>query len=142
MRAGDYGEMLLGVARQLCDELRDQDDPLPSGLAGLLTPPRGGLEISHDLDAGDREVVENLRGALAEIAIALWPDQEEPSVASAVAALDGAESVIGAELLRGNPQQLPRLMPSFVFLVALQVAGQDRAFELSQRVTELIEEAA
>jgi hypothetical protein len=45
------------------------------------------------------------------------------------------------ELMRGNSAQLPTLMPSFVFLVALVVVDQDRALELSARTAELIEGA-
>jgi hypothetical protein len=44
------------------------------------------------------------------------------------------------ELLSGNAAQLPQLLPSFVFLVALPIVDQDRALELSRRTSELIEE--
>ena len=43
------------------------------------------------------------------------------------------------ELVSGNAAQLPALMPSFVFLVALPVVDQDRALELSRRTSELID---
>jgi hypothetical protein len=55
------------------------------------------------------------------------------------AALDGAESVIRGELLFGNADRLPALMPGFVFLVVLPVVDQDRALELSRRTEELIQ---
>jgi hypothetical protein len=45
------------------------------------------------------------------------------------------------ELVRGNAGELPALMPSFVFMVALQVVDQDRALELSQHTSRLIERA-
>ena len=45
------------------------------------------------------------------------------------------------ELVSGNAAQLPALMPSFVFLVALPVVDQDRALELSRRTERLVEGA-
>ncbi len=45
------------------------------------------------------------------------------------------------ELVMGNADRLPALMPSFVFLVVLPVVGQDRAFELSKRTSTLLEAA-
>jgi hypothetical protein len=141
VRAGNYGEMLLEVARRLCEELSGPPAPTAPNGEGPLPPP-SSFGISHGLDAEDRKVVESLRSALSEIALALCPTSGEASPESAVAALDGIESVVAAELLRGNPEQLPKLMPSFVFLVALQVGGQDRALELCIRAAELIDEIA
>jgi hypothetical protein len=43
------------------------------------------------------------------------------------------------ELMRGRSEQLPALMPSFVFLVALPIVHQDRAFALSEQTFELLE---
>ena len=141
MSAGDYGEMLLKVAARLCEELGDPPDQSTSEVPDFAALPLSELGLSYGLDAEDRKIVESLRGALMKIAMALCPSPGEPAVAGVLASLDGAESMMGVELLRGHPEQLPKLMPGFVFLVALQVAGQDRALELSRRASELIEEA-
>lgn len=133
--------MLLEVAGRLCDELGDPPVPPTPAVEVLAAPPLVDLGLSHELDAEDGQVVESLRGALATIALALCPSPGEPAMAGVLASLDGAESVMRVELLRGNPEQLPKLMPGFVFLVALQVAGEDRALELSRRASELIAEA-
>jgi len=87
-------------------------------------------------------LVTRMRRALARVAAAL--DGEGPKGASECAigaALDGAEMVMRGELVRGNAAQLPALMPSFVFLVALPLVDQDRALELSQRSAQLVEKA-
>ena len=55
------------------------------------------------------------------------------------AALDGAEMVMRGELVSGNAGQLPALMPSFVFLVALPVVTEDEALDLSKRMARLVE---
>lgn len=92
------------------------------------------------LDAQDEALVARLREALAGIASTLSADTEEPAVRGIETALDGAEFVIRGELAGGNGERVLRLMPSFVFLVALSVADQDRALELSRRTAELIKE--
>lgn len=45
------------------------------------------------------------------------------------------------ELARGNANQLPALMPSFVFLVTLPIVEQDEALNLSRRASELLDGA-
>ena len=76
---------------------------------------------------------------LAKIAAALMSRSGGGSGNAVGAAIDGAELVMRGELLSGNADRLPALMPSFVFLVALPVVDQDRALELSRRTIELID---
>jgi hypothetical protein len=45
------------------------------------------------------------------------------------------------ELVCGNAEQLPALLPGFVFLVTLPVVEQDKALQLSRRTARLVERA-
>jgi hypothetical protein len=94
------------------------------------------------LNSEDELLVAGMRRGLAKVAAALGGGNSEGAGGIAVgAALDGAEMVTRGELVRGNAGQLPALMPSFVFLVALPLTDQDRALELSQRAQQLVEGA-
>jgi hypothetical protein len=130
--------MLLRVADRLGRELgyvERWDVP------GARATPGEGLASSQLLNSEDAALVARLRTALAKIAAALLNARSEHApVPGVLAALDGAEMVMRGELVSGNAGQLPRLMPSFVFLVALPIVEQDRALELSRRTSELIEE--
>jgi hypothetical protein len=127
--------MLLRVVDQLCAELGgtavredDLDSPLNrDGMSGLLTPEEESL-------------VARLRRGLAKVAAAVSAKEPDDGPKAAVrAALDGAEMVMRGELASGNAEQLPSLMPSFVFMVTLPAVDQDGALDLSRRTAELIE---
>lgn len=138
MQAGNYGDVLLRVVDALCAELGAATvDEIPGARSSL------GEEgvMAGILSSEDELAVTSVRGGLAKIASALAGETEVSSQdARAVqAALDGAELVMRGELVNGNGSLLPRLMPSFVFLVALPIVEQDRALALSRRATELIE---
>jgi len=64
-----------------------------------------------------------------------------PAVSRTVtgAITDGAESVMRAELAKGNRPS--ELMPSFVFLAVLPMLSRDQALELSRRTASILEEA-
>lgn len=94
------------------------------------------------LNSEDELLVARVRSGLAKVAAALGSESLEGASRSAVgAALGGAEMVMRGELVSGNADRLPALMPSFVFLVALPVVDQDRALELSRRTERLVEGA-
>lgn len=133
--------MLLVVTARLCEELGFTSAREATDVPDLAVPPGRPLAISHDLVTEDERFIADLRRALGKFLMTLDRDPEEAAKNGALATLDAAESVIGVELLQGRPEQLPKLMPSFVFLLALQVVGQDRALELSERAAELIAEA-
>jgi hypothetical protein len=88
----------------------------------------------------DEWLVRSFREFLARIAATLYDGREDPPLGSVEAALDGAEMVMRGELASGGAARLPRLLPSFVFLVTLPIVDQDRALALSRRTTQLIEE--
>lgn len=139
MGAEDYAEVLLRVTDQLCEEL-GYVDPEPG-----LEPRTSAAEVSatsHVLDADDAALVARLKMALAKIAVAVADASgpEDSPGRPVEAAIEGVELVMRGELLRGNAARLPRLMPSFVYLVTLPIVEQDRALELSRRTSELIAE--
>jgi hypothetical protein len=135
--AGTEREALLRVADQLSIELGYSED---GDLPGARSP-LGGEEgaMAGILNSEDEALVARMRRGLAMVAAALGGEGSKESAVGA--ALDGAELVMRGELVIGNAAQLPALMPSFVFLVALPVAGQDRALELSRRTARLVEGA-
>lgn len=134
--AGNYGEVLLRVADRLCEEA-------PFDPAGEIPGARSTLGevgvMAGVLNSEDRALVADLRRGLAKIAAGL-SDTEDADLQALDAALDGVEMTMLGELVSGKEAQLPSLMPSFVFLVALSIAGQDRALELSERTKELVKE--
>lgn len=124
---------------RLCAEL----DATGSGYAAVAssTLAEKGLAGSA-LSAEDDLLVRRLRAGLTKIATALGgfePDFSHPLIVQMV--LDGAEMMMRGEILKGNRERLSQMVPDFVFLVALPIADQDRALELSRRASELIEAA-
>ena len=105
--------------------------------------PEAGLSFgAHELlSRRDEALVAELRKALARLAAGLGGSATGPDPAGAVrATLDSAEMLIRGELIRGNEAGLAKLMPSFVYLVALPLVGQDRALRLSERTEALVDE--
>lgn len=135
MPAGNYGEILLEVADWLCAELAYAEAGEVPGAHSRL-----GEEgvMAQLLSPRDESLVVGIRKGLAKIAAAVATGADSPNPRAVQAALDGAEMVVRGELVSGNEDHLPRLMPSFVFLVALPTVGQDRALALSRRASELI----
>ncbi len=138
MWAGNSTEALLGAMDRLCAELPDTG----SGEIAA-SPPLGDKRLMAGiLSAHDELVVRRLKRSLTKIAVALGgydPGSAQARIVPAV--LDGTEMVMRGEVLKGNGERLPKLMPDFVFLVALPIVDQDRAIDLSRRASELIEEA-
>jgi hypothetical protein len=137
---GNAREALLRVAKRLSVELGyadGGDTTLGASLSG------GQAEAQADtLDPKDERLVAEVRHGLARLADALGAaEHPEPVQRLLTATLDGAEMMMRRELMRGRCERLPALMPSFVFLVALPIAPQDEAIELSQRTIDLLEEA-
>jgi hypothetical protein len=127
---------LLRVVVKLCAEL----SPPGQGEIPTVPPELGeGGAMAGILSAEDELWVTRLRGGLARIATALSGGAELTDSIAVRAALDGADLVMRGELINGNEDWLPQLMPSFVFLVALPIVDQDRALAVSRRCAELIE---
>jgi hypothetical protein len=136
VQAGDQGEALRRVTDRLHAEFVDSDATQLPGIRSTVGE-EGGM--NRVLGAEDEALVAQLRETLAGIASTLSKGTREPAVRAIKTALDGAEFVIRSELLSGNADRVVRLLPSFVFLVALPVADHDRAIELSLRTAELTE---
>jgi hypothetical protein len=138
--AGNEGEAIRWIADQLWAELGYTTDvnevaELRSALAG------GGEQEWGALGPDEESLVAEMRRSLAKVAAAAGTARPDGVAKRGVrAALDGAELVMRGELARGNAGHLPALMPSFVFLVTLPIAGQDTALRISKRASELAEE--
>jgi hypothetical protein len=135
VQAGTYDEALRRVADQLRAEFTDPDLTEPPGTGRTPREAEGMTE----LDPQGEALVERLREVLAGIAATLGTGQEEPPVEAIKTVLNGSEFVIRGKLAAGNAKDVLRLLPSFVFLVAVLVADQDRAIELSRRTAEMTE---
>ncbi|HEX4307777.1 MAG TPA: hypothetical protein VHZ54_17205 [Solirubrobacterales bacterium] len=130
--------MVLRVAARLLDELPGTG---PVKVAGADSSFDHVAAMTKALGADDDALVREIRAALATIAARLGAAENQPSY-SVQGALDAAEIVMRGELTTGRRDQLSRLMPSLVFLIALPIVEQDRALALSQRTAVLIAEEA
>ncbi len=138
MLAGNERDALLRVANQLSEELGfAAGEEIPKSYGSVNAENRATTDI---LNTEDEQLVAGLREGLARVAAALERSVDSNSDGAIGAALDGSEMVIRGELLLGNEERLPGLLPSFVFLVALPVVDQDKALELSKRAALLVEE--
>jgi hypothetical protein len=134
---GKEREALLRVTDQLCSELGCGDDSLgPAPLFGA-----GVRAATVALEPEDEAFAFAIRQSLARLAANAAGESQRSLFESAVAAaLDGAEMVVRGELVRGQGEHLPALLPSFILLVTLPIIEHDEALALSQRASELIEE--
>jgi len=137
VQEGSYGEVLLEVADRLCAELAYSETGKAPGARSTLAEEGVMAQI---LSPKEESLVTGIREGLAKIAAAVAGRSDRSNIRAVLAALDGVEMVVRGELMNGNEDQLPRLMPSFVFLVALPTAGQNRAIELSKRTAALVQE--
>ncbi len=137
--AGTHGELLLQVADQLCAELGFPEAGPVAGAHSVLGVKgvMGGI-----LTPEDETLARRMREGLARIAAALGFDGTGERARVVSVALDCAEMALRGELVSGNVGQLPQLLPSLVFLVAMPLVDRERALELSRRTTELIAEAS
>lgn len=99
----------------------------------------GGAPDGPPTEDGEDELLAvGLRRSLAAVAAAAGgaPGAPEQAVGTA---LDAAEMVARGEIAMGNEARLPALLPVFVFLVTVPIVDLDRAIELSERCTRLLD---
>jgi hypothetical protein len=101
---------------------------------GVKWPP------SARLGEADEQFVRRLRGGLASLARSL-PAEPAVDVAGVRRALEGAEFVTRREIRRGRAAGLPKLLPTFAYLVSLPLLGQAGALRVSKRATRLLDGA-
>jgi hypothetical protein len=132
----------LRALEELCAELGSDGVEEGAGDSGSSAVVRGGSSILASLNEADEALVEAIRLDLARLAAAIQGEGQASAQDIGVrVVLDGAELVMRAELIRGQAERLPGLLPGFVFLVALVIVDQDKALQLSRRMSELIEAA-
>ena len=142
MRPGREREALLRIADQLCAELGFPGaDKAASCFRSFFAEGTAGLMLVN-LSPEDESLVAAIRRGLASVAAAVSAARSKNMLEWKVGAvLEATELVMRGELARGNVEQLPALMPSFVFLVVLPIVEQDEALKLSRMTAELIERA-
>jgi hypothetical protein len=133
----------LRALERLCAELGYESDEEGFGVSDSSALVRGRSSILGSLSAEDEALVEAIRQGLAKLAAAIGGEgRREERVSGVGIVLDGAELMVRSELVRGQADRLPGLLPGFVFLVALAIGEQDEALRLSRRTSELIEGAS
>ena len=137
MKEGNLGEVIARVVDQLCGGLPPAKTEDVTEIEAAL---RGDDLMTGVLGAEDEALIGRVRQSLVRIATALGAGQSDFQIRSVRVAIDGAEMASRGELLAGNARYLPRLLPSFVFMVALPIVEQDRALELSHRAAKLIDQ--
>jgi hypothetical protein len=133
----------LRALERLCAELGYESgaEGVDDGDSSALL--RGRNSILGSLSAEDEALVEAIRQGLARLATAIGGEgRREERVSGVGIVLDGTELMVRSELVRGQADRLPSLLPGFVFLVALAIVEQDEALRLSRRTSELIEGAS
>lgn len=140
VRAGKRHEALLRFADQLCAKLGIAEDAENLPTAGWYVSGTDGGGMLDVISLEDEVLVATMRRGLTMVATALTAGRPKEASRSAVsAALDRTELVMRGELLTDNPEKLPALIPSFVFLVTLPIVELDRALDLAGRTSELID---
>jgi hypothetical protein len=140
VRPGREREALLRIADQLCAELGFPGaDKAASRVRSFFAEGTAELMLVNPRPE-DESLVAAIRRGLESVAVAVSAGRSKNVLEWKVGAvLDATELVMRGELARGSVEQLPALMPSFVFLVVLSIVGQDEALRLSRRAEELIE---
>jgi hypothetical protein len=126
------------------DELAAELGYAEGGLEVLDPDPSLGGEVGlwGVLNPEEESLVTTMRSSLERLAAAIGAPRSNGGLPAMVqSALDGVETVMRGELMRGNAERLPSLLPDLVFLVALSIVDQDEALRVSRRAAELIEQA-
>jgi hypothetical protein len=136
VQAGKERERLLRVACALERQLGFEAPMETSGPAGRLAKERFG----DLLEAEDERLVLAISQALSRLAGAVADGAGTPGEirGATLAALDGAELVIAAEIVAGREERVAEILPGAVFLVVLPALGEAEGMRLSGRTEELL----
>jgi AcrR family transcriptional regulator len=88
-----------------------------------------------------REVYRTGSQALSVLLERLWQYSSAPRKPQSAprAALGAAEAVIRREIVAGNTEQIPRLLPDFIYMATVPFLGQEEAIQLARRARELLQ---
>jgi hypothetical protein len=138
---GAERERLLRALGELASEIEGERGTQRVGAAG---PRFEALAVkwppSARLGEADEQFVRRLRGGLTSLARSL-PAEPALDAAGVSRALEGAEFVTRREIRRGRAAGLPKLLPTFAYLVSLPLLGQAGALRVSKRATLLLDGA-
>ena len=128
------GQRLLRALRELCEE----SDNVMLEEAGHPEP-KDGWPPPSPLDSVGEDLAKELRAGLAGLALhrrrgnGRWPPTLE-------CILDGAQMAARMELQRGEPGGLCALLPTYAYLVVLQVADDATAISVAERAAQLLDD--
>lgn len=143
--AGEQGEKLLCAVTALYEELGKQASAIELETILSAVEATGAPAFGAMLEANENELVTSIGLCLARIATAVGDNSSggiAPAPNAVVATLAGAQMLMRTELVAGRIDQLPRLLPGFVYTVTLGLVGHDEALRLSNRIEELLETSA
>ncbi len=101
--------------------------------AALVDAPATG-ERSFELYAGGKRVLQALLGRGREDPV----EEEAIPTSAGRAALSGAEALIVGQILAGNAERLPELLPDIVYILTVPYLGQEEALRQSREAETLL----
>jgi hypothetical protein len=136
---------------------RDEQDRLLEAMVDVYTESAGG-EIDAELmrrvgrrppapfagmlSVEEEDLVAAVSAALGKIAATVAREVDGlPAESTIGATLGGAEMLMRGEILAGNVDGIPGLLPSFAYLVTMPFLSEKDALRLSQQVEALLKEA-
>lgn len=124
---------LLRALEKLCDEVCHGTREVDRHSEVLPEAWRPAAAIGSE----DEKLVAELKSSLGRLAGGVRPGRGHAE-AAVRRRLDGAEFVMRREIMMGQGERLPRLLPSFVFLVLLPHLGHAEALDASERAARLL----
>jgi AcrR family transcriptional regulator len=91
-----------------------------------------------------RQAIDSGRTMLVAMIERLWEYSsiEVQPAKTARGVLGGVEAVVRGEIVAGRTEELPRLLPDFVYAVTVPFLGQEEALRLSRRAREILRGSA
>lgn len=126
---------LLRALVELCDEVCAAEPREPARDGDVIPEAWRPAAV---LGSDDEELVAGLRFGLGRLATGVGSGGAGQVATAVRRRLDGAEFVMRREIMMGQGERLPRLLPSFVFLVVLPLLGHAEALRVSERAARLL----
>lgn len=144
MLAGTERDRLLGALGALYGELGDEEAGGGSPAGRLAADAVGRGAFAGMLSDEEEGLVAEISAALARIVGAVagqHPERGAPLPSAIIGALGGAEMAMRGEIMTGHSDRLAGLLPGYVYVATLPLAGDEEALRLARRAGELVDEA-